>query len=357
MVKNEQQLFNETGKPDLVSGAYSKGVEIYKRIKNESFDGGNNKQDMVRREYHKGMEIITKIHGKDTIPAYLTLGTLGIVCIGQGEFIIAEKFYAKALRIGRKLFSLDDVRICAVVHGLCLVYTSQGKYRESESLTKKSLSLCRKASGKKGDIVSLSILVTWGEMVLIQRRHEEAKSLFSEALIYAKEEKCHEKEYTISYYLGVIHNYQENYSQAIICLISCIKIRAVYPFLFGYHDFSLYLCLAKSYIGLNHYLTAEQVILAALSLPTTVDNRLGDFHTVDNSIEIASLNCLLEMSQTYNRIVRNKNGEFVCFGCQKTNLKMPHCSRCKTARYCSSKCQKEQWFIHKVICRDIDDKQ
>ena len=44
-----------------------------------------------------------------------------------------------------------------------------------------------------------------------------------------------------------------------------------------------------------------------------------------------------------------------CNNCGKVEKgrKFKQCSSCKCVRYCSQKCQKEQWKDHKTLCQSI----
>jgi hypothetical protein len=44
-----------------------------------------------------------------------------------------------------------------------------------------------------------------------------------------------------------------------------------------------------------------------------------------------------------------------CFSCKKTGLKLLKCGECKTATYCSSECQKQNWKEHKKRCQYLKD--
>lgn len=72
---------------------------------------------------------------------------------------------------------------------------------------------------------------------------------------------------------------------------------------------------------------------------------------VSNSIYVCGVKCskvlrkILVSKTSNNRII------IYCNGCrlpQKGSLKI--CSRCKDARYCSEKCQRDHWPIHKTTC-------
>ena len=51
----------------------------------------------------------------------------------------------------------------------------------------------------------------------------------------------------------------------------------------------------------------------------------------------------------------NVNKSHSCNNCGKVekSRKFKQCSSCKCVRYCSQKCQKEQWKDHKLLCQSI----
>lgn len=42
-----------------------------------------------------------------------------------------------------------------------------------------------------------------------------------------------------------------------------------------------------------------------------------------------------------------------CKFCKKETIILSKCSDCKCAKYCSKECQKLDWKIHKILCKDI----
>ena len=42
-----------------------------------------------------------------------------------------------------------------------------------------------------------------------------------------------------------------------------------------------------------------------------------------------------------------------CSNCLKEGGQFPRCTCCKYVRYCSKKCQVEDWHLHKQLCRAI----
>ena len=48
----------------------------------------------------------------------------------------------------------------------------------------------------------------------------------------------------------------------------------------------------------------------------------------------------------------NLSDDWYCFTCSERG-KLSKCSRCGVARYCSSKCQKENWSEHKSQCKEL----
>ena len=59
--------------------------------------------------YRKALEISTELGSKNVIAA--SYGNLGNVCMVQGDFASAEKFYNKSLKIGEELGSKERVAI------------------------------------------------------------------------------------------------------------------------------------------------------------------------------------------------------------------------------------------------------
>ncbi|KAI1134540.1 hypothetical protein F5Y05DRAFT_208660 [Hypoxylon sp. FL0543] len=42
----------------------------------------------------------------------------------------------------------------------------------------------------------------------------------------------------------------------------------------------------------------------------------------------------------------------ICFSCGTNDVELHKCNRCKMARYCSKRCQREDWTIHKRVCEN-----
>lgn len=42
-----------------------------------------------------------------------------------------------------------------------------------------------------------------------------------------------------------------------------------------------------------------------------------------------------------------------CNNCSKGGVKLLNCGRCHAARYCSQRCQKDSWYMHKKVCVPI----
>lgn len=48
--------------------------------------------------------------------------------------------------------------------------------------------------------------------------------------------------------------------------------------------------------------------------------------------------------------------QYLCFACNAHDIEMSHCARCGIARYCSKKCQVNDWPKHKQDCKKKDGK-
>ena len=123
--------------------------------------------------YDMSTRIITEKYGKNTILEFDCLASIGANCLINQHYIMSEKYYTKALKIGRKLFSLNDPHLIETVHSLAKVYSNQGKYDIAEDLMKQnlSLSLCNTYGNKTR--FSVGILIDIGALLLKQQGYEE----------------------------------------------------------------------------------------------------------------------------------------------------------------------------------------
>ena len=48
----------------------------------------------------------------------------------------------------------------------------------------------------------------------------------------------------------------------------------------------------------------------------------------------------------------NSSNDHICLYCLKEVEGSSRCSRCRTALYCSKKCQEKHWPVHKNRCQD-----
>lgn len=44
----------------------------------------------------------------------------------------------------------------------------------------------------------------------------------------------------------------------------------------------------------------------------------------------------------------------MCLKEGKEGEKLKRCSKCKVVKYCSAECQREDWALHKAVCRKVD---
>ncbi|KAG1727508.1 hypothetical protein EDB19DRAFT_2042822 [Suillus lakei] len=51
---------------------------------------------------------------------------------------------------------------------------------------------------------------------------------------------------------------------------------------------------------------------------------------------------------------KKKQFHIQCTQCQTTLEKPRKCSKCKSSWYCSEECQKKNWPIHKLVCREVE---
>lgn len=64
--------------------------------------------------------------------------------------------------------------------------------------------------------------------------------------------------------------------------------------------------------------------------------------------------CSRVCNKAYTAVMREDGDvNYRCRICQKTGETMKKCSQCKTARYCSTECQKADWKQHKPICETL----
>ena len=67
--------------------------------------------------------------------------------------------------------------------------------------------------------------------------------------------------------------------------------------------------------------------------------------------------CLFDGKLEFNPFIIQQRK--FCYNCYSSNINNKHkkfliCSRCKTAKYCNAKCQRENWKFHKHVCKNIN---
>lgn len=66
----------------------------------------------------------------------------------------------------------------------------------------------------------------------------------------------------------------------------------------------------------------------------------------------AKIHALVILYDTW--FVRRTKNEFFCFQCLNCNRdNLTYCSGCKTANYCSRRCRRMNWEIHKTVCKIV----
>lgn len=93
----------------------------------------------------------------------------------------------------------------------------------------------------------------------------------------------------------------------------------------------------------------------AIILPLNINNEPSKIflfsYLKENTEEIFTGNIekiLIDLIKR-NEIIYSLKEEF-CHKCNKLYEKLMRCSKCKTIKYCSAKCQKDDWEKHKIIC-------
>lgn len=76
---------------------------------------------------------------------------------------------------------------------------------------------------------------------------------------------------------------------------------------------------------------------------------LSKWEKINSSCPVDETTGSLMMSSTSGR--KNKNKHFYCKTCGISFLNMFQCSKCHKTKYCSDKCQREDWKNHKNICK------
>lgn len=59
---------------------------------------------------------------------------------------------------------------------------------------------------------------------------------------------------------------------------------------------------------------------------------------------------ILCVSEPFAHVLSNKEHDYRCENCMKRADELKRCSACASVKYCSTKCQKSDWSIHKKEC-------
>ena len=60
--------------------------------------------------------------------------------------------------------------------------------------------------------------------------------------------------------------------------------------------------------------------------------------------------CFTREERSQRKLIVKQTTVKECIICNKTDVKLRSCASCRSARYCSSECQKKDWSKHRVIC-------
>merc|ERR1711970_1066237 len=58
-----------------------------------------------------------------------------------------------------------------------------------------------------------------------------------------------------------------------------------------------------------------------------------------------------ELGQEIDALQEEKRAKELCFACEKRSCKLWRCSLCRSITYCSKKCQRKHWKVHKKKCQ------
>ena len=60
--------------------------------------------------------------------------------------------------------------------------------------------------------------------------------------------------------------------------------------------------------------------------------------------------CFTREEKSQRKLIVKQTTVKECIICNKTDVKLRSCASCRSARYCSSECQKKDWSKHRIIC-------
>ena len=114
-----------------------------------------------------------------------SLNNLALLYQSQGRYAEAESLYQEALALRKKLLGEDHPDVATTLNNLALLYESQGRYAEAEPLYQEALALIKKLLGEN----HLYLATTINNLAVLyesQGRYAEAESLYQEALALIK---------------------------------------------------------------------------------------------------------------------------------------------------------------------------
>ena len=131
----------------------------------------------------RGLKLYEKLTGKKHPPSRrsLNMNNLAVLYHSQGKYDEAESLYQQNLKMRRKLLGDDHLDVVTSLNNLAKLYNSQGRYDEAEHLYQQALETRRKLLGDDHPDVATS-LNNLAKLYNSQGRYDEAEHLYQQAL-------------------------------------------------------------------------------------------------------------------------------------------------------------------------------
>lgn len=144
------------------------------------------KEEKALEIHHQILAIRQHLYGSKSLKVANTLHNIGNCWLGIDQADQAYPFLAEALQIRQQKLPKNDDALAAIYSALGIYHRLKNDFRQAEILSRKAISI-RTAAEKMQSQQGLSLLINLGNLLIDQKKHSAAESVFHDAEVLAKQ--------------------------------------------------------------------------------------------------------------------------------------------------------------------------